>query len=41
MRLVITLEKEFNNEANMRSSRDAVEAKALEAGYLSHWIVSE
>ena len=33
MRLEIRLIKEFNNEANMRASRDAIKAKALAAGY--------
>ena len=41
MKLKIMLEKEFNNEANMRSSRDAVEVKAVQAGYLFHWCLEE
>ena len=41
MKLKIMLEKDFNNEANARSSRDAVKEKAEQAGYLFHWCLEE
>jgi hypothetical protein len=39
--LTITLTKTFDNEANMRSSRDAVKAKALAANYIFRAQVDE
>ena len=41
MKLEMRLIKEFPNEANMRASRDSIEAKAKQAGYLFLWEVSE
>ena len=41
MILVITLEKDFDNEGNMRSSRDAIKEKAESIGYRFHCVVSE
>ncbi|GAG63300.1 unnamed protein product [marine sediment metagenome] len=41
MNLRIEISKDYSNEANMRSQRDAVEALAAEKGFSFHWTVSE
>ena len=41
MKLQMTLIKEFDNESNMRSSRDSIKDKASQAGYTFLWCVSE
>ncbi len=41
MKLEMRLIKEFDNEGNMRSSRDAIESKATQAGYKFLWSVGE
>ena len=40
MQLKMTLIKEFDNEANMESSRASIISKASKAGYLVLWTVS-
>ena len=40
MQLKITLIKEFDNEANMESSRASVISKASKVGYTVLWTVS-
>lgn len=41
MKLEMRLIKEFDNEDDMRSSRDSIKAKAEQAGYTFLWTVSE
>ncbi|GAI94431.1 unnamed protein product [marine sediment metagenome] len=41
MKLEMRLIKEFEDESNMRASRDAIKVKAEQAGYIFLWTVSE
>ena len=41
MKLRITSHKEYNNEANLRSQRDAILAKLNELGFVASWTILE
>ena len=41
MRLRITSHKEYDNEANLRSQRDAILVKLKDLGFVASWTILE